>query len=140
MAAKKILVLSVRFAYPPGQNEATCCDPKQAATLVKKRLQLTDGVLVFDPNSDNAYSASPRLEPRSWPDPPPFESTTLDRGVFPIPVCPQSCSATPTKPIQFGCICSPGNRTVRSVLVQLVEPIDPCANSPLCADAGRIGG
>jgi len=55
MAAKKILVLSVRFAYPPGQNSNTCCDPKEAATLVKQRLQLTDGVLVFDPNSDNAY-------------------------------------------------------------------------------------
>jgi len=45
----------VRFAYPPGQNSDTCCDPKEAATLVKQRLQLTDGVLVFDPNSDNAY-------------------------------------------------------------------------------------
>jgi len=55
MSATLVLVLSTRFNYPPGYNVNSCCDPKEAATIVKKKLQLVKGVMVFDPNADNAY-------------------------------------------------------------------------------------
>ena len=55
MRATLVLVLSTRFTYPPGYDALNCCDPKAAATIVKKRLQLAEGVMVFDPNWDNAY-------------------------------------------------------------------------------------